>query len=72
MLQKIGSSCCLIPPWIECWSLRKSLRRNSMDIVYVDGDHSYEGVASDLNAWWPILRDGGAMVGHAAWFDQWV
>jgi hypothetical protein len=30
----------------------------------VDGDHSYEGCAGDLDAWWPTLRSGGIMAGH--------
>lgn len=34
------------------------------DFVFVDADHSYEGVLADLRAWWPLVRVGGAIAGH--------
>lgn len=34
-----------------------------IDLVYVDGHHSREAVASDILAWWPNLREGGIMCG---------
>lgn len=33
-----------------------------LDMVYIDGDHSYEGCQSDIRAWEPHLRFGGLMV----------
>jgi len=36
----------------------------SLDFVFIDGDHTYEGVSSDLRAWWPKLRKGGLCCGH--------
>ena len=33
----------------------------SLDFIYIDGDHSEEGVFADLQAWWPKLRAGGIM-----------
>jgi predicted O-methyltransferase YrrM len=33
------------------------------DIIYIDGSHEYEAVLSDLKAWWPVLKDGGYMIG---------
>lgn len=38
----------------------------SVDFVYVDASHEYEGVKRDLNAWWPKLRPGGVLAG-----DDW-
>ena len=35
-----------------------------LDLVYIDGDHRYEGVLADLNGWKPKLRAGGIMAGH--------
>lgn len=32
--------------------------------VYIDGDHRYQSVCSDINAWWPYLREGGILAGH--------
>lgn len=34
----------------------------SIDFAYVDGDHSYEGIKSDLIALYPKMRSGGRMV----------
>lgn len=37
---------------------------DSLDMVFVDADHSFEGCASDLCSWWPTLRVGGIFAGH--------
>jgi hypothetical protein len=34
-----------------------------VDWVYVDGDHTYEGVLADLEAWAPRVRPGGVIAG---------
>jgi len=36
----------------------------SCDLVYIDGDHRYEGVLADLKCWRKKLKDGGIMAGH--------
>ncbi len=36
----------------------------SIDIVYVDADHSYEGVTKDLELWTPKVKTGGIISGH--------
>lgn len=36
----------------------------SLDFVYLDARHSYEGVAEDLQVWFPLVRSGGLMAGH--------
>jgi predicted O-methyltransferase YrrM len=35
----------------------------SVDVVFVDGDHSYEACKRDILTWWPKLRHGGFMAG---------
>ena len=37
---------------------------NNLDFVYIDGEHSYEGVFSDLCAWTKKIRIGGIIAGH--------
>jgi hypothetical protein len=34
------------------------------DFVYIDGDHSYEAVKKDLDAWFGKVRVGGVFCGH--------
>ena len=35
----------------------------SLDWVYVDGDHTYDAVRHDLEAWAPKLKPGGFLTG---------
>jgi hypothetical protein len=36
----------------------------SLDFVYVDAVHDYEGALRDILDWWPKLKPGGVMAGH--------
>lgn len=34
------------------------------DLLFIDGDHSYDGVALDLRTWLPSLKPGGTLMMH--------
>lgn len=36
----------------------------SVDLVFLDADHSYKGVKADLAAWRPKVKPGGILAGH--------
>jgi hypothetical protein len=42
----------------------------SLDCVFVDGDHSYEAVVNDLSFWWKKIRSGGQLLGDDYWMEQ--
>lgn len=33
------------------------------DFIYIDADHTYEGVSRDILDWWPKIKSGGFLVG---------
>lgn len=36
----------------------------SLDFVFIDADHRYEGVSRDIDAWAPKVKRGGILAGH--------
>jgi len=42
----------------------EQIEDRSLDAVYIDGDHSFDAVLRDLNAFAPKLRPGGLILGH--------
>jgi hypothetical protein len=51
---------------IKCDSHRaaKIFEDNSLEFVFVDGCHDYDGVMKDLVNWWPKVKIGGMFCGH--------
>jgi predicted O-methyltransferase YrrM len=37
---------------------------NSLDMVFIDGDHTYKGVKQDIDTWLPKMKKGGIICGH--------
>lgn len=35
-----------------------------IDVLFIDGDHSYEGCKADIEAWYPYVKKGGVMLFH--------
>lgn len=44
---------------------------NSLDLVFIDADHSYEGCRDDIQAYWPKVKPGGIISGHDYANDDW-
>ena len=41
----------------------------SIDCIFIDGDHRYEAVLQDLNAWFPKLKSGHLILGDDYWME---
>ena len=37
---------------------------HTIDMVFIDGEHTYESVKQDINAWYPKVKPGGTLCGH--------
>jgi hypothetical protein len=42
----------------------KVFDKDSLDFVYIDADHTYQGVKEDIQSWWPLVKEGGILCGH--------
>jgi predicted O-methyltransferase YrrM len=48
-------------PSVEMAKLHMGL---TLDMIFIDGYHTYEGVRDDILSWTPMLRPGGILCGH--------
>jgi predicted O-methyltransferase YrrM len=48
-----------------------AFKRVTADVIYIDAGHSECEVRQDIEAYWPILRPGGVMIGDDYNADAW-
>jgi predicted O-methyltransferase YrrM len=44
--------------------IKEILKDNSVDFLFIDGDHSYEGVKKNFEMYSPLVRKGGIIAFH--------
>ncbi|MGC1424020.1 MAG: class I SAM-dependent methyltransferase [Terracidiphilus sp.] len=44
--------------------VRDILKDNELDFLFIDGDHTYEGVRADFTMYSPLVREGGLIAFH--------
>ena len=62
--------------WIKTYLMTseqfaKGYPKNKYGYIYLDGDHSCEGVKKDFELFWPKLEKGGLMVFHDVVVKNW-
>lgn len=51
--ERVGSSAEIAKSWDQ-----------SIRLLFIDGDHSYDGTSSDFSAWYPFVEKGGTICMH--------
>jgi predicted O-methyltransferase YrrM len=47
------------------------LQANRIDLLFIDGDHTYEGVRADFEMYEPFVKEGGMIVFHDIVSHRW-
>lgn len=42
----------------------KKFKNESLDFVFIDGNHDFQDVCDDIDAWLPKVKKGGIIAGH--------
>lgn len=49
---------------LDATTAASKIEDNSCDLIFIDGNHSYQYVVDDLRNYWPKLKLGGELIGH--------
>ena len=63
-MEKSGAERYVRPVRMDSVRAAKCFGDESVDFVFIDADHSYEGVRADLFAWFPKIKRDGIIAGH--------
>lgn len=71
-IQKLKVSKYITPLQGKSVDISKSIDEKDFDIIFIDGEHSFEACYEDIKSWLPKLKKGGKMFGHDASPDSGV
>jgi predicted O-methyltransferase YrrM len=63
-IQRAGVSDLITPISVDSVEAAGKFADQSIDLIFVDGDHSFEGCYADLAAWFPRVKATGVILGH--------
>ena len=63
-LQKCGVSDLIASLKMNSLMASKNFKKESLDMAFLDANHSYDAVIEDLTAWWPKIKPYGIFAGH--------
>jgi len=55
----------------ETLAMASAIPDESLDFVYIDGDHTLRGISHDLHKMYPKVREGAFLGGDDLNYDQW-
>ncbi len=68
-LSVYGDRCTLLKAYSPQCS--EEFANESLDFVYIDALHDYDSVKSDMEAWFPKIKQGGILAGHDYSLQDW-
>jgi cephalosporin hydroxylase len=70
-MYKLGLQTAITPLCKSSTDAARLFEDQSLFFVFIDADHSYKGVKSDIGAWMPKVKKGGILAGHDYRTEAW-